>query len=237
MIDTLLFDLDGTLLSMDTDLFIKQYFGYVADVLKDYFSQEEITRLFWKCTMLVIESTDGTKTNEEVFFEAFFNEVKDHKEEILSLLNDFYETDFNELQKISESKDEMLEAIKILKEKGYDIILATNPIFPEVAIQNRIRWAKLKPEDFSYITTFENSYFTKPNINYYKNILEKNSKKASQCLMVGNNVEEDMISKEIGVHTYLILDHLMGDPDESENIDNKGYYGDFVKYVESLPNL
>lgn len=237
MIDTLLFDLDGTLLSMDTDLFIKQYFGQVAEVLKEYFTQDEIIKLFWECTMKVIESTDGSKTNEEVFYDSFFSQINHPKEVILECLNSFYATDFNQLQKITESKEEMIKALKILKEKGYDIILATNPIFPEIAIHNRIAWAKLKPEDFSYITTFENSSFTKPNINYFKDILEINSKTPEQCIMVGNNVEEDMISKEIGIHTYLILDHVMGNPEGSKNIDNKGYYEDFVNFVENLPSL
>ena len=40
--------------------------------------------------------------------------------------------------------------IQELKEKGYNIILATNPIFPKVATLNRIKWANLNPNDFIY---------------------------------------------------------------------------------------
>lgn len=237
MINTVLFDLDGTLLSMDTDLFIKKYFGYVAHALKDYLTQDEVVKLFWASTNEVINSVDGTKTNAEVFFENFFSKVDIPKETLLPILDEFYATDFNQLKELSESKKEMIESIKILKEKGYDVILSTNPIFPEVAIHNRVEWANLDKDDFVYITTFENSYYTKPNINYYVNILKDNNKKAEECLMVGNHVDEDMIAHEIGIETYLILDHMMGDPTGSTNIDHRGNYPDFLEYVKGLPQL
>lgn len=39
-------------------------------------------------------------------------------------------------------------AVHAVKEIGLQVALATNPIFPEVATESRIRWAGLKPEDF-----------------------------------------------------------------------------------------
>lgn len=237
MINTILFDLDGTLLSMDTDLFIKNYFGYIADHLKDYFTQEEVVRLFWKCTEKVIASNDGSKTNEQVFFESFFSEVDVDQAELVPVLNEFYATKFSLLQHIAESKREMIEAISILKDKGYELVIATNPIFPEVAIKQRVAWAKLNVEDFKHITTFEQSHFTKPNINYYHEVLHTIDKQAENCLMVGNHIDEDMISNTIGIDTYLITNHVMGDETNKANVKYEGNYTDFLKFVNELKTV
>lgn len=237
MINTVLFDLDGTLLSIDTELFIKQYFTYVAEALKDYMSKEEVIQSFWNSTSKVIKSNDGSLTNEEVFFEDFFSKVKIDKEVLLPVLNKFYENEFGRLKVLAKSQSEMIEAVKILKEKNYDLIIATNPIFPEVAVNQRIEWADIDINDFEYVTTFENSCFTKPNPNYYVDILAKLEKESKNCLMVGNHVEEDMVAKTVGLSTYLITDHILGDPNDNSNVDNRGNYTDFLAFVNSLPSL
>ena len=237
MIDTILFDLDGTLLSMDTELFIKHYFGLVAKALEDHMTLEEVLKYFWECTNIVIESTDGSLSNEEVFFEAFFERVSVDKEVLTPILENFYLSEFKQLKFLASSKPEMIEAIEILKSKNYKLVIATNPIFPEAAVLERIQWADINVSDFEYVTTFENSYYTKPNPNYYSNILEVINKKPSECLMVGNHTEEDMISKEVGLSTYLITDHLLGDPNDLDNVDHKGDYNSFLKFVEELPIL
>lgn len=237
MINTVLFDLDGTLLSMDTDLFIKQYFGLVSEALKDYLTQEEVVKLFWDGTNKVIASNDETTTNEQVFFDHFFSKVDLDEKEVVDLLYEFYGNEFGKLKALAESKNEMIQSVKILKEKGYDVIVATNPIFPEVAILQRIEWADLNPEDFIHITHMEESHFTKPNTNYYREILAKINKKPEECLMVGNHIEEDMISKEVGLSTYLIVNHVMGDESDKSNVDTEGNYQDFLKFVEDLPKI
>lgn len=49
-------------------------------------------------------------------------------------------------------------------------MLATNPIFPKVATESRIRWAGLQPEDFELYTTYEKTCHCKPNPAYYTDI-------------------------------------------------------------------
>ncbi len=237
MIDTILFDLDGTLLSMDTELFIKHYFGLVAEALKDHMTLDEVLKYFWECTNIVIESTDGTTSNEDVFFEEFFKRVNIDKEVLVPILEDFYLNDFKQLKFLANSKPEMIEAIEILKDKNYKLVIATNPIFPEAAVLQRIEWADISVSDFDFTTTFENSYYTKPNPNYYSDILEVINKKPTQCLMVGNHTEEDMISKEAGLSTYLITDHILGDPNDLDNVDHKGDYNKFLAFIKELPTI
>lgn len=237
MINTILFDLDGTLLPMDTDLFIKKYFKALSIKLKDYFTLEEVTKHMWASTKYMMKNMEIEKTNQDAFFEDFYKTV-DHKAEVLNpIFDEFYEKDFNKIKDVSEKNNHMIESVNILKEKGYDLVVATNPLFPKSAILNRIDWAGLREEDFIFITSFEEMHFCKPNLDFYREILHKIDKEPSSCIMVGNDVKEDMIVNEIGVRTYLIEDYIIGDIEEDKNINYKGDYKDFYKFAKKLPSF
>ena len=237
MITTILFDLDGTLLPMDTELFTKQYFAELGKKLKDYFTLEEITKNIWGSTKYMINNVDISKTNEEAFFEDFYERV-DHEAEVLNpILSDFYEKDFNNIKNVATKNNHMIDAIALLKEKGYNLVVATNPLFPEKAVLHRIEWAGLNKEDFIFITSFEKMHYCKPQLKFYEEILDNINKQPSQCIMVGNDVAEDMIAKKIGMETYLIEDHIIGTVEENANIDYKGSYEDFYGFANDLPSL
>ena len=236
MINTILFDLDGTLLPMDTQIFTERYFKELSVKLKDYFTPEEVTKHMWGSTEYMINSKDIDKTNQEVFFDDFYKNVK-HSEEILNpIFDDFYENDFNNIKDVSERNEDMIESVKLLKQKGYDMVIATNPLFPKSAMLNRVKWAGLKEEDFIFITSFEEMHYAKPNIKFYEEILEKVDKEPSECLMVGNDIAEDMVVKEIGITTYLITDYAVGDI-KDKNIDYSGNYKKFYEFAKEMPDL
>jgi FMN phosphatase YigB (HAD superfamily) len=99
--------------------------------------------------------------------------------------------------------------IGVLKEKGMRCVLATNPIFPEAATLHRISWAGLDPKDFLLYTTYENSRHCKPNPEYYRDILAQIGEDPEACLMVGNDVQEDMVARELGMQVFLLTDCLL----------------------------
>ena len=94
----------------------------------------------------------------------------------------------------------------MLKAEGIRVALATNPIFPAVATESRIRWAGLSPEDFELYTTYENIGYCKPNLDYYREILRRLNLTAEDCMMVGNDVREDMVAAQLGMETFLLTD-------------------------------
>ncbi|MDR5659032.1 HAD family hydrolase [Serpentinicella sp. ANB-PHB4] len=236
MVTTILFDLDGTLLPLDLDIFIENYFKHLSIKLKDHFEPKLLTKLVWDSTRSMIESNDNLKTNEEVFFENFYKHTDIESNVLNPIFDEFYTKDFNELKKISDRSDIMIDAIEILKEKGYNLVVATNPIFPEKAIIHRINWAGLNYKDFKFITTFEKMHYCKPNLNYYKEILENINTSPNECIMVGNDVEEDMVAKKLGLETYLIEDHIIQRSGDLSNVDHKGNYEDFLNFAKHLPN-
>lgn len=237
MLTTILFDLDGTLLPMDTEVFTKRYFGKLALKLKDYFTPEELIENIWASTKCMINSLDSTMTNEEVFFQDFYKRVNLEVGVINPIFEDFYEKDFNNLQKGIEKSKYMIESVNLLKTKGYKLVVATNPLFPKIAILHRVEWAGLDKEDFEFITSFEEMHYCKPQIEFYKEILQKIDEDSMNCMMVGNDIEEDMKVKEIGVSTYLIEDHIIGDSVDNKNIDYRGSYEDFYEFCKSLPSI
>lgn len=84
------------------------------------------------------------------------------------------------------------QIVDTLRQKGYTLVLATNPLFPPQGVRTRLAWVDLLPEDFSLVTTYDNSTFCKPCPGYYREILKKLGKQAEQCRMVGNNPLDDM---------------------------------------------
>ena len=234
MITTILFDLDGTLLPIDTEEFTEKYFMEISIRLRDYFTPEQVVKNIWDSTKCMISNIDPDKTNEEAFFEDFYERI-DHKAEILNpIFNDFYERDFNNIREISTKSKYMIDAVAMLKQKGYDLVVATNPLFPERAILHRIEWAGLNKEDFIFISCLEKMHYCKPRLEFYEEVLEIIQKCPQHCMMVGNDIEEDMIAKNLGMKTYLIKDHIIGTITEDLIIDYKGNYEDFYEFVRNL---
>lgn len=99
--------------------------------------------------------------------------------------------------------------IEDLKSAGYRLALATNPVFPAVATESRMRWAGLNPSAFDLYTTYENTGYCKPNPDYYRDILQKLDVCAGDCLMVGNDVDEDMVAASLGMQVFLLTDCLI----------------------------
>lgn len=237
MKDTILFDLDGTLLAMDTGVFTKEYFKELSVKLKDFFTPEEVARYLWKATERMVMSQNDQKTNEEVFYQSFYGNMEHERAELDPVLDEFYQEDFDKIKRVSEKDENMIQAVEELKAKGYQLVVATNPLFPRMAVLDRIRWAGLNKDDFKYITSFEKMHFCKPNLNFYRELLIDINRAPVNCIMVGNDVDEDMVAKEIGIQTYLVDEFLIGDKEGSENIDHSGSYKDFYNFAKELPNV
>ena len=100
-------------------------------------------------------------------------------------------------------------AVALVKAHGAVPVLATNPLFPAVATESRIRWAGLAPGDFALYTTYENIGCCKPNLAYYAEILRRLNARPEDAVMVGNDTGEDMVAGELGIKTFLLTDCLI----------------------------
>lgn len=220
-----LFDLDGTLLPMDQDIFVKAYFSGLAKKLAPYgYDPEKLIAGIWAGTKAMI-SNDGSKSNEAAFWDCFAGIFGEAAKADEPLFRQFYETDFQKVQQVCGFTQDAAAIVSRLKDMGLRVILATNPIFPAIATESRIRWAGMEPGDFESYTTYENSRYCKPNPLYYRDILDRAGLLPEQCLMVGNDVGDDMVAASLGMRVFLLTDCLIN----SKNADISRYpQGDFA---------
>ena len=209
MLKAVLFDLDGTLLPMDQDEFVKGYFRLLAKKLAPYgYEPDKLVKAIWHGTGAMIQN-DGSCTNEVVFWKDFTNIFGEQARSHEPVFAEYYEKDFQQVKNICGYTPKAAEIVRSLKAAGVRVALATNPVFPAIATESRIRWAGLEPEEFELYTTYENIGFCKPNLDYYREILRRMELDAADCLMVGNDVDEDMVAGQLGMKVFLLTDHLI----------------------------
>ncbi len=233
-IKAVLFDLDGTLLPMDQDEFVAAYMkNLAAHMMQHGYDPRQVVDSIWKGTGAMIKN-DGTCSNEEAFWRVFCSIFGEDARKDEPKFDRFYRTDFANVQQSCGFNECAAQVIALLRSKGLRTALATNPIFPAIATQSRIRWAGLQPEDFELYTTYENSRFCKPNLDYYREVLGKMDLKAEECLMVGNDVGEDMIARELGCDVFLLTDCLINKVEK--NIDDypNGGFDELLEYIAAL---
>ena len=100
-------------------------------------------------------------------------------------------------------------------------MLATNPVFPRIAVEKRMSWGGLDPSFFDLITHGENSIWCKPNPLYYEKIVRDIQVHPVDTVMIGNDYMNDMIARHLGITTILITNHE--------------YKGEFTDLGDSVP--
>lgn len=234
MITTILFDLDGTLLPMDQEIFVQDYFHRMAKHLAPHgYDPQLLAKAIWKGSDAMVKN-DGTQTNEAVFWSAFNAAMGKNCQAEEELFLEYYRNGFQEIRHSCGFDERASQTIAQIKSMGYQVALATNPLFPAIATYSRAKWAGLNPEDFALITTYENSRHCKPNTAYYQDILSELGIHAENCLMVGNDVEEDMIAREIGMQVFLMTDNLINRKDLDIGIYPNGSFPELIRYIQEL---
>ena len=243
--NTVLFDLDSTLLPIDMKEFIDTYMELLSGFLKAKDENpDDIIPSIWKATGAMIEN-GGLITNEEMFWKVLMEdlETKDQKYDkkfqrrLQKNLDKFYTGDFQMIRYMVKPSQEAHDAVMMLKDKGYRVVLATSPVFPEIAVKERLSWLGFKLKDFDYVTTYENSCYTKPNLKYYEHVLKIMDKDPGDCIMVGNDVKEDMCAAELGIDVFLIEDYMLNPDNDDTSMYKSGNWSQFLEYVDSLPKL
>ncbi len=233
MLKMILFDLDGTLLPMDQEVFTKDYFKRLAAKLLPHgYQADQLVDGIWAGTAAMVKN-DGTCTNEEAFWRRFVQIFGEKALADKPIFDEYYRVEFQQVAEVCGCSAEAKATIEELKKRGYRIALATNPIFPAIATESRIRWAGLEPEEFELYTTYENTCYCKPNPDYYRDILQRLDCQAEECLMIGNDVEEDMIAESIGMKVFLLTDCMINKKERDISVFPHGGFKDLLQYLDN----
>lgn len=232
MIKNIFYDLDGTLLPMEMDEFMKCYFYNISVKMASHgYDPDKLPEHIWTGTKAMVIN-DGSKTNEEAFWECF-EKLENVDEDDKKLFEDFYANEFDKVRESCGYNEKVPKLIATVRDMGLNQVLATNPLFPQIATQKRAAWAGINVDDFLDYTTYENCHYCKPNPKYYEELLTKLGMKAEETLMIGNDVEEDMnAASSLGMKVFLVTDHVLNPKNRDIDAYPHGDFDDALAYIK-----
>jgi len=232
----LLLDLDDTLIDNSMDTFIPAYFraleAFVAGVVEPgRFIQELL-----KATR-AMDGNDGTGlSNEEVFVAAFFPALGVPREEMEPLLARFYAKAFPRLAPLTGQRPAAPMIVDWAKRRGLQVVIATNPLFPRTAIEQRMAWGGVGVDRYDYelVTCYENSHATKSSPAYFREIADSLGRQPEECLMVGDNWGWDVVcAGEAGIPSFWIASDGEQPPEPVVPVVGTGDLDAFLAVAES----
>lgn len=209
---TILIDLDDTLLANDIDAFQKIYFKRLADALLPWATPETMMLAMKAAIKGMLEKKTPALTLEEQFDLVFYPALGTSKSELAEVIRHFYAETFPQLQELTAPKPDAVDLIETAFQRGWNVVIATNPVFPRTAVIQRLEWAQLSPSKYPFelITSFETAHFCKPHPAYYAEILGRLNWPQYPVVMIGNSFEDDIQPVEtIGLPTFWLRENEM----------------------------
>lgn len=230
----ILFDMDGTLVPMDNDTFVKGYFKELAKKLSPLgIAPDALIAAVWAGTKAMMKN-DGTKKNIEVFWDTFAEVTGKDVTEYRAMSDAFYVNEFMAARAYTMENPLACEAIHLAHKAADKVVCASNPLFPLTGQQTRMGWVGLQASDFDLITSYESDSFCKPNPKYFLSLCERLGAAPEECLLIGNDEEEDMhAASSVGMDCYLVTDCVI----RREQCPWNGKAGTFTEMVEFLRGL
>lgn len=228
MIKAILFDLDDTLLSNDVERFMSGYFGLLSAYAEPIMDSGPFLQKLVAATQSSIHNTDSGLTNADVFWAHFLEATELDRETLEPFFVRFYETEFPRLRATTRPIPAATEVIRQSFDEGLTVVIATNPLFPRLAIEQRLDWAGIPVTGYDYtlVTTYENMHAAKPQPAYYQEILTYIGVRPDEALMVGDDWKNDMVPADrVGTHTYWIAEPGQPLPDDTP-ISGRGSLSD-----------
>ncbi len=228
-----LFDLDGTLLDIDLNSFFREYFAALGPVVAEALGrggdvQSGLDAILGGTRAMSLPHAGST--NQEAF-NARFHELTGANldlDEYAQAFERFYAEVFPSLRGTMEGHEGAREIVICALELGLKVAIATNPIFPRSAIEERMRWAGVAGLPVHVVTSYENMHSAKPSLAYYLETAELLGVKPTEALMVGDDRMLDMSAADVGMKTFYV---------GSDTAPGTDFAGTLVGLADLLPRL
>jgi len=211
VITTLLLDLDDTLLENDDDVFIPAYFEKLSQHLADIVPKERMLSQLLAGTVAMLENKDPSLLLKDAFDQVFYPGINVTQDELAPYTEQFYSTEFPKLKGLTKPIPGARELIDFAFSRDLEVVIATNPLYPKTAVEQRLAWAGIAVDQFDYaiVTSYENFHFAKPHLEYYAEILAKLGRNPHDAVMMGNDYNDDIVpSRELGLAVYQISEKV-----------------------------
>ncbi|MBN1994078.1 MAG: HAD family hydrolase [Anaerolineae bacterium] len=231
---TVLLDLDNTLLGNDMNHFLPPYAAALQKHLKKFTDEQDLWPMLVASVQVMQANQDPTVTNHESFYRDFTRRLGLSYEVIQPSIDVFYHEDFPQLQPYTTRRPQAQAVVRRLLADGHQVVIATSPLFPAQAIEQRMAWAGVDGFPYALVTTMENSHYSKPNPAYYREILSKTNSSPETTWMVGDDVENDIIpAHALGLSTWWITPERAIDIQPPPACDRQGTLADFLAWLEA----
>ncbi len=198
-----LFDIDGTLLKTSFNTLMQEYFQRIASRFAKHIEPKIFLKELNAATDVMIRNLDPLRLNLDVFVDHFFG-VTGLDPTLWAEFSAFYREEFPQLAHLAEADQLAPKVVQTAFELEYKVVIATNPVFPLSAIRERLRWAGVDHFPYHLITAGENMHFCKPHVEYYREIADKIVVDPKDCIMVGDDYENDGAASKCGMETFIL---------------------------------
>ncbi|HMR63340.1 MAG TPA: HAD family hydrolase [Anaerolineae bacterium] len=230
---TFLLDLDDTLIGNPMATFLPPYFKLLAWRLRPFLSDGTDLASLMAASVQAMQANEALDvTNLEAFMADFTRRIGYTGPELQVVINEFYAKDFLKLRQHVVYRPEAPQIVRYLLAAGYKVVIATNPLFPVTAIEQRLDWGGVKDFAYSLVTTMENSYFSKPNRRYYQAILDQIGSVPAETWMVGDDYDNDIVpAAALGIKTWWVTETVPSS-ETAPVYDKFGPLADFLIWLK-----
>ncbi len=232
MFKAILFDLDDTLLRNDMNNFVDAYWDTLLPKMLEIYPDHDIKTAVLQATQDMLLAKRSRKTLRQIFIETFESITQLEFAQVETIFLDYYQREYRDVQKVTKRVPGALDALYAAQALTQDVVLATVPIFPLVAIEERLRWAGIADFPFALITSFEMMHVSKPNPQYYEEIADLVGVEPNDCLMIGNDHQDDMVAEEASMKTFLVTDYEKREERQKYEPDYRGSLQDVTEFLK-----
>ncbi len=224
-------DLDGTLLRL-SDQFIPQYLADVDRWVAPRLAVGHLSNEVMATTMWLVSRNHEDTLLADAFYTHFTERTGLDPFMVKTVFEQYYSEEFPKLKYLGRPIPGMMGFLAELRALGLKMALLTSPLFPRVAIEERLRWAGIEGVPFDWISCFEIVHASKPHPAYYEEAARQFDISPQHWLMVGNDPVEDIRpARAIGMQTWCVREEL---PDDLRDQVLKGPVYDVLSYLKSL---
>ena len=234
---TVLFDLDDTLINNNSDQFTQVYLGLLGKRLQDKVDAKIMIPALLEGTRQMVEKTTLPGTLEETFDKFFYPAIGLEKSLLADEIADFYQNIFPMLQPQTSPRPKAIKVVKACLAKGWQVGIATNPLFPMAAVQHRVNWAGLNATEIPFVavTSFEPYHFSKPQPAFFAEVAARIGAFDHPVVMIGNDLKDDILpASQAGLPVFWLTDSADSLPEGLTIGSKSGCIEEILPWLEEI---
>jgi len=220
------------------DTFIPAYLQALGEHLAAFVPPDKMVPTLLASTQLMLQNKRPDRRLKQVFDQEFFPTLGIDTEDFQDQIDSFYVEKFPSLEGLTQFRPEAVRMVEEAFTRGYNVVIATNPLFPLTAILQRLDWAGLPPQKFpfSLIPSYESFFFAKPNTAFFAETLSRLGWPEGPVVMVGDDINLDINpARHLGLGTFWINNYEQPSKDNSDISDGHGTLADLLPWLDATP--